>query len=386
MRHPVQGHCSARFEPLHRLFQNLFDTGHDVGASLAVVVDDAYEVDLWGGAADAEGRSPWRSDTVVNVWSTTKTVTSLAALMLVDRGLLDPDLPVARWWPEFAAQGKGDVTVRQVLSFTCGVSGWEQPVTLADLYDDADAAARLAMQAPWWTPGSATGYPALSFGHLVGELVRRVTGIPLRDFVREEIAQPMGADFWIGLPAELADRCSPVLPPPPLPIDLATLDPSSVMVRTFTGPAPDAAAANTAAWRAADLGACNGHGHARSVAGIQRVVSQGGEGAGRRLLSARTVDRIFETQHGGIDRVLGVPLHMGLGWGLPQPDVVPYVPTGRTAFWGGWGGSMVICDADRRMTFAYMMNRMAPGIVGGENVARLAGLAFELAGPKPSAT
>ncbi len=369
---PVRGRCSERFEPLRHLFASLLSSDADLGASLALTVDGRFEVDLWGGWSDEARTRPWEEDTVVNVWSTTKTMTSLAALLLVDRGELDVDAPIARYWPEFAAAGKQAITLAQVLSYTSGVSGWDAPVVLDDLYDWERSTARLAAQAPWWPPGTASGYHALNSGHLVGEVVRRITGRGLKAFFDDEIARPLGADFHIGLPESELHRCSPVVPPPPLPVDFSTLDPSSPVYRTFTGPLPDAGAANTAAWRAADIGAANGHGNARSVARVQSLVSNGGEAFGVRLLSSQTVERIFETRSRGVDLVFGVPVHMGLGWGLPEPATVPYVPQGRVCFWGGWGGSMVINDADRRTTLAYMMNRMAPGIIGGENIARLA--------------
>lgn len=377
---PAQGRCDPGFEPLRDLFSRCLSQGpdQDLGASLAVYVEGEPVLDLWGGWCDEARTRPWAATTLVNVWSTTKTMTSLAALLLIDRGVLDPNKPVAHWWPAFAAEGKGSITLGQVMSYTSGVSGWNAPINMEHLYDQEAAAARLAAQAPWWAPGSATGYHALNYGHLIGELVRRCTGQTLGRFFAQEIAAPLKADFHIGLADADFRRVSPVMVPPPLPFDFSTLDSASVMFKTFTGPLPDAAAANTDAWRRAGIGAAGGHGNARSVAQIQSVVANGGRSGGVQLLRPKTVDRVFEPQHQGTDLVLGVPLTMGLGWALPAPEVVPYVPTGRVCFWGGWGGSMVINDADRRVTLAYMMNRMAPGIIGGPVIAQLAALAFGL--------
>ncbi len=377
---PIQGRCDPGFEPLRDLFAQRLAQGpdQDLGASLAVYVEGEPVLDLWGGWCDEAQTCHWAADTLVNVWSTTKTMTSLAALLLIDRGVLDPDKPVAHWWPAFAAEGKGPVTLGQVMSYSSGVSGWNAPINLEQLYDQEAAAARLAMQAPWWPPGSATGYHALNYGHLIGELVRRCTGQTLGRFFAQEIAAPLKADFHIGLADADFRRVSPVVVPPPLPFDFGTLDPASVMFKTFTGPLPDAAAANTVAWRHAGIGAAGGHGNARSVAQIQSIISNGGRSGGVQLLRPQTVDRVFELQHRGVDLVLGVPLNMGLGWALPAPEVVPYVPSGRVCFWGGWGGSMVINDAERRVTLAYMMNRMAPGIIGGPVIAQLAAMAFGL--------
>src|SRR5207245_3002562 len=171
-----------------------------------------------------------------NVWSSTKTVTSLAALMLVDRGELDVDQPVAKYWPEFGANGKQDVLVRHVMSHGSGVSGLDQPAPVEVLYDWEQATSRMAAQAPWWEPGTASGYHALNYGHLVGEIVRRISGKPLKQFVAEEIAGPLGADFQIGAAEGDWGRIAPVVPPPPLPIILAAIDAANPAVRTPTGP------------------------------------------------------------------------------------------------------------------------------------------------------
>jgi CubicO group peptidase (beta-lactamase class C family) len=362
----INGFCNAPFEKLIDVLSGTLDSGGDLGASVAVTVEGELVADFWGGWADADRTAPWERDTIVNVWSTTKTMTSLAALVLVDRGQLDVDAPVSRYWPEFAQNGKDGVLVRHLMSHTSGVSGWEQPVAPEDIYDWEKSTAMLAAQAPWWEPGSASGYHALNQGHLVGEVVRRISGKSLGTFFAEEIAGPLGADFHIGLAPEHDARVSPVIPPPPLPFDLETIDRTSPMFKTFVGPPVDANYANTEAWRRAEIGAANGHGNARSVARLQALVANGGTVDGVRLLSPATIDRIFEVQADGIDLVIGVPLKFGIGYGLPQPDTLPYLPRdGRLCFWGGWGGSMIIVDIDRRMTLAYMMNQMAAGIIGG---------------------
>jgi CubicO group peptidase (beta-lactamase class C family) len=274
------------------------------------------------------------------------------------------DAPVAAYWPEFAANGKQDVLVRHLLSHTSGVSGLDQPAVTADLYDWGKSTARFAAQAPWWTPGTASGYHALNFGHLIGEVLRRITGTSLKQFVADEIAGPLGADFQIGAAESDWNRITDVIPPPPLPFDLAALGPDSLVVKTFTGPAVGAAEANTPGWRQADIGAANGHGNARSVARILSVIARGGEVDGVRLLSRQTIDLIFREQANGTDLVLGVPLRFGIGYGLPVPATLSWIPDEKICFWGGWGGSMIVMDVGRKMTIAYMMNKMAPGIIG----------------------
>ncbi|MEU2001537.1 serine hydrolase domain-containing protein [Rhodococcus sp. NPDC019627] len=376
----IGGVCDSRFSALQEALKDNLDSGEDLGASIVVTLDGAPVVDIWGGWSDATHTTDWGRDTITNVWSCTKTVTALAALVLVDRGLLDVYAPVARYWPEFAANGKGDVEVRHLLSHTSGVSGWDKPFTVEDMFDLAESTKQLAAQAPWWKPGTMSGYHALNYGHLIGEVIRRVDGRTLGRFVAEEIAGPLGADFHIGLNPSEFGRVSNVVPPPPLPIDLASLDPESVIVKTFTGPGPDASAAWTPEWRQAENGAAGGHGNARSLARIQSVVACGGEIEGVRLLSPDTIALIFEEQSNGVDLALGQPIRFGIGYGLPTPVSVPFVPEGRICFWGGWGGSQVVIDTERRMTVTYVMNKMGPGLLGSDRSAQYVSAAFAAVG------
>jgi len=365
----IEGKCEPRFEAVRGALAQNLDSGEELGASLVVDIDGDLVVDLWGGFCDQARTLPWTERTITNVWSSTKTVTSLAALMLADRGALDVDAPVARYWPEFAANGKEGVLVRHLMSHSSGVSGLEQPAIVEDLYDWPTATSRMAAQAPWWEPGTASGYHALNYGHLVGEVVRRVSGKTLRQFVAEEIAGPLGADFQIGAAEADWSRIADVVPPPPLPIDFEALGPDSLTVKTLTGPFIEADAANTPSWRRADLGAVNGHGNARSVARVMSVVARGGQAGGVRMLRPETIEKIFTEQINGIDLVLGVPLRFGIGYGLPVPALLPWIPDEKICYWGGWGGSMIIMDTGRRMTISYMMNKMGPGIIGSDRSA-----------------
>ncbi|QYB06597.1 beta-lactamase family protein [Rhodococcus sp. USK10] len=374
------GVCDQRFAALQDALKDNLESGEELGASIVVTLDGQPVVDMWGGWSDADRATEWGRDTLTNVWSCTKTVTALAALMLVDRGLLDVYAPVAKYWPEFAAAGKERVEVRHLLSHTSGVSGWDQPITVEDTFDLVESTKRLAAQAPWWEPGTASGYHALNYGHLIGEVVRRVDGRTLGRFVAEEIAGPLAADFHIGLDPSEFGRVSNVVPPPPLPIDLASLDPASVIVRTFTGPGPDASASWSDAWRRAENGAAGGQGNARSLARIQSVVACGGELDGVRLLSPDTISLIFEEQSNGVDLALGQPIRFGVGYGLPTPVSVPFVPEGRICFWGGWGGSQVVVDTERRMTMTYVMNKMGPGLLGSDRTAQYATATFDALG------
>lgn len=379
----IQGTCESRFDGLREVFASQLATGEDLGASLVVRVADKAVVDVWGGWTDEAKTTPWQRDTIVNVWSTTKTMTNLCALILHDRGLLNVYEKVATYWPEFAANGKKNVEVRHLLAHTSGVSGWDQPITIEDIYDLETSTARLASQAPWWEPGTASGYHAQNQGHLVGEVIRRVTGRSLGQFFADDVAGPLGADFHIGLDPSEFGRVSNIIPPPPLAasIEFSKLDMNSVAMKTFMGPSSHASVANTEGWRRAEIGAANGHGNARSVALVQSAVANGGSANGVRLLSPETIKVIFDEQANGVDLVLGIPLRFGIGYGLPETTTLPYLPNDPgICFWGGYGGSMIIVDTTRNMTLAYMMNRMSPGIIGSATSGALIAAAYACMG------
>jgi CubicO group peptidase (beta-lactamase class C family) len=365
----IQGVCANQFGAVREALERNLDSGEELGASLVLDIDGDIVIDMWGGFTDQARTIPWTEHTITNVWSSTKTVTSLAALMLADRGELDVDAPVAKYWPEFGARDKQDILVRQLMSHSSGVSGLDQPARVEDLYDWTGSTSRMAGQAPWWEPGTASGYHALNYGHLVGEVVRRISGKTLKQFVADEIAGPLGADFQIGAAESDWGRIADVVPPPPLPFDLAALGLDSPAVKTLTGPVAAAEEANTPDWRRADIGAANGHGNARSVGRVMSVVARGGQVDGVRLLGGDTIDLIFREQLNGIDLVLGLPLRWGIGYGLPRLDILPWIPDERICYWGGWGGSMIVMDVGRRMTISYMMNKMGPGIIGSSRSA-----------------
>jgi len=381
MHEVLHGHCDARFDKVAEALAEEITNGEEVGAAIAIDIGGELVVDIWGGHADAAKTVPWGEDTIVNVFSSTKNITALAGLMLIDRGLVEPSAPVADYWPEFAANGKQDIEFRHLLSHSSGLSGWDLPFTAEDMYDWDKSTAALAAQAPWWEPGTASGYHALTYGHLIGEVLRRVTGKSLKDFVRDEIATPLGADFQIGAHTEDTARVAEIIPATD-PLDLPPFDQlPEPMVKTLIGPPPDPNLANTAAWRAADMGAVNGHGNARSLARILSAISLGGTVNGVQLLRPDTVEKIFEVQTDGPDVVLlGHPVRRGLGFGLPQLDTFPFVPEGKICFWGGWGGSWETMNPDHRATAAYVMNKMAPGIEGSDRTTRYFTLIYEALG------
>ena len=364
----IQGRCDEKFASVKDAFAKNFEDSLDTGASVAITVDGESVVDLWAGdLVDADGEK-WQEDTIVNVWSTTKTMAATVMLMLADRGLLDFNEKISSYWPEFAQQRKENIEVRHIMSHSAGLSSLEEPIVFADFCDHEKITDLLAAQAPWWEPGTKSGYHAITQGHLQNELVRRITGKTLGTFFREEVAEPLGADFHIGTPASCYSRIG-VLSPPEASSD-EDLDPNSIMAKTMTNPALDALASRTDAWREAEIPAANGHGNARSVARIHSAIACGGEVDGVRLMSQEGCRTIFEVQTDGEDLVLGTPVRFGMGFGI-NSEYQPVSPNKNVCYWGGWGGSLAVIDMDAKMSFAYVMNRMMAGTVGDMRAASL---------------
>ena len=357
----IHGTCKPQFERVKAVFEENFEQRGDVGASVAVSLEGETVVDLWAGHRDRARTLPWERDTIVNVYSTTKTMTALTALLLADRGELDLYAPVKRYWPEFAQNGKDQVEVRHFLSHSAGLSGMDEPMNDQDVYDWEKMVTALARQAPWWEPGTASGYHALTQGHLIGEVVRRVTGVSLGQFFRRELAEPLGADFHIGTGPEHDHRIGELIPPKTAPADESK--PDSIAARTFANPFISARASSTRAWRAAEIPAANGHGNARSVMAVQTLAANLGIASGKRIMSEAGCRAIFDKQTFGKDLVLGVPVRFGMGYGITT-DAMPMGPNPNIAYWGGWGGSTAVIDQDARLCISYVMNRMEGNLMG----------------------
>jgi CubicO group peptidase (beta-lactamase class C family) len=375
----TDGFCDPRFDRVRALLDENFASGREVGASLFVNIDGADVIDLWGGWRDREHSAAWTRDTIVNVFSGSKTVTSLAVLMLVDRGLVDIDAPVARYWPEFAQNGKERATVRHLLSHSVGLPAWEPPFSLADAMDVPASTARLAAQAPWWGPGTRGTYHASTFGHLNAELVRRVTGRPLSRFIAEEIAAPLQADFYLGLDDAQFGRVATVYPAEedggggaPAAQSTQPTPEQAIKARiragSFSGTKRDPLALfNSPEWRRTAFAGSSGHANAAGLGRIMAALSLGGVSHGVRLLSPKTIDLIFQEQSNGIDAYYMKPIRWGVGYALASEESnargpLPFLkPSRRTCFWYGTGGSLAIADVERRITIAYAMNQCQSG-------------------------
>ena len=382
----VQGHCATGFEPVKDAFIRNFDEGLEVGASVAVTMAGTSVVDLWAGDADTKG-TPWVRDTLVNVYSTTKTMSAVCMLMLADRGLLDFDAPVAKYWPEFAQNGKEGVLVRHVMSHTSGLSGYDPPVTAAQLYDLDGIAAHLAKQTPWWEPGTRSGYHAMTQGNLEGEILYRITGKRLGAWFHDEVAVPLGADFYIGLPASEDGRVGELIPPTTLPVVTAegvlimgrVLPFDSIAVRTLTSSMSPVEITATREWRGAEMPAVNGQGNARSIARIHSMMANGGEVDGVRLISEAGALRGLEQQIDNEDQVLLARMRHGLGFALFFDGWVSS-PNPRSMFWGGYGGSIAIVDFDAKVSIGYAMNRMDSELTGDVRGRRIVDAVYKCVG------
>jgi CubicO group peptidase (beta-lactamase class C family) len=363
----INGTCDARFAPVRDVFADNFATFGETGAALAIMLDGKPVVDIWAGHTDVARTQPWERDTIANVYSTTKGMTAICAHRLVDQGRLDLDAPVAQYWPEFAAGGKEQLPVRYLLSHQAGMAAVRRPLMPPAMYEWDTMTAALAEQEPWWDPGTKHGYHALTYGWLVGEVIRRLSGKSVGTYFREEVAQPFGIDCQIGLPASDDARVAPLLPPPPPPPEQLDLlmeilkDPESLLAKAFINPPILPDAANTREWRAAEIPAANGHTNARALARVYGILACGGAVNGTRLLSRESIARAHTQQADGPDALLPLHTRFGLGFMLSTPHE-KMGPNPRTFGHGGMGGSMSFADPDARVGFGYVMNEMHTGL------------------------
>ena len=374
----VNGHCDPRFERVREEFERNFAERGEVGASVAITVEGEPVVDLWGGVADPATGRAWEADTVGLLFSSTKGITATCVNVLIDRGLIDVDAPVSKYWPEFAQAGKQDIPVRVLLSHQAGLPAWDEPLPFRGLYDWDRAVEALAAQTPAWEPGTAQGYHAISIGFLGGELVRRVSGRSLGTFLREEVAGPLGADMWIGLPEEVEPRVAPSAMYDHTKDERAhfmrmlAADPGHFRARTFT---------NEGGWmttpgeldsreaHAAELPAANGISNARGLARMYAPLALDGSVDGVRLVAAESLPRMrYPRAISAFDLVFGASSSYTLGfsksWSNQHMEGEGLsVIIGEDAFGTpGAGGSIGFADTDALMSFGYTMNRHGPNI------------------------
>ena len=356
----LHGDCDPRFDAVRAAFEANWSEHGEVGASLSVMVGGETVVDLWGGHADAERSRSWERDTIANVYSSTKGVAAAAAAMLVDRGELDVERPVVDYWPEFGQAGKSEIKVRHLLTHEAGLAGVDEELPDGAVLDWDHMIGALERQAPMWTPGEGMGYHAITYGWLVGEVIRRIDGRTCGEFVRDEIAGPLGVDFYIGLPeAEDARTADLIAAPGTGPIGVGPQD--NLAARALGLAAPRlAGSVNSREWRAAELPAANGHGNARALATMYSALAHGGGP----LLGGDAVELCGPTEHAAReDMVLGFEVRRSLGFILSTAGGrYEWGPNPRTFGHSGAGGSLGFADPDAGIGFGYVMNQMSAGL------------------------
>jgi len=354
------------FERVRDLFHSQF--GRDVGASLAAYRHGELILSLSGGHRDLARRVAWTPDTLVNIWSATKGVTGIAIGLLVDRGLVRYDAPVAAYWPEFAQNGKAQITVSQLMSHQAGLPGFAEPTALEDLYDWDLVTRRLAAQAPMWPPGTVNSYHAMTVGFMAGEIIRRVSGRPIGAFIAQELAEPLSIDLYVGLPESLEDRVAPLIAPPSGG-EVALNGAPKEAVAAMTNPAMSPTLPNSRAWRAAQIPAGNGHATAFALAKLYGSLANGGQIDGVRLMSAATIAAMSTPQTTRVDLLQGfAPLWSN---GFTGNPIGTYGPSTSAFGHPGWGGSFGSADPATGVSVGYVINQMAEGIAGNPHGAAL---------------
>lgn len=357
----VDGTCDAAFKGVHDAFAANFADGLELGASLSISVGGRNVVDLWGGHLDAAMTRRWERDSLVCVFSCTKGVVAIATMWAVERGLIDLDAPVASYWPEFAAEGKGQLPVRWLLTHEAGLPAIGQRMPHGSLSDWAAMTTALAAQAPWWEPGTAHGYHGVTYGHLIGEVLRRATGRTCGELIRDELAEPLDIELWMPLPRELDAGTADLI------VDMSQDGTffdgwdlkTSLGPRSFGNP-PDSNDPNhcmTDQWRRAEIPAANLHANARALDRLYGVLAAGGKVPQLALASTELVDEFGRCHVSGADMVMELPTAFGLGFEYTIPEW-RFGPGARTYGHNGSGGSLGIVDPDAEVSFGYAMNRL----------------------------
>lgn len=356
----IFGTCDSAFKAVRDVLAGTFAAAEpyrNIGASLCVYRHGGCVIDLHGGSAGPQ--EPWTADTLVNIWSATKGVTAIAVAMLVDEGLLSYQDPVARHWPEFAQGGKQDITVAQILSHQSGVNGFDVPTTVDDLYDWNLTTSRLAAQQPFWPPGEATSYHAVTFGYLAGEVVRRVSGKSIGALVTDRIRTALQADVFIGVPDSEQSHIAAVVPPKAARPLAEGMNP--LAARAVANPRLQADLPNNAGWIAAEMPAVNGHASAKGLARLYGAVANGGESGAMALLSRAGVERMREPLSTRADLMLGARTW---GAGVVLNTEGNYGPNKLAFGHTGWGGSFGCADLEHGLGIGYVHNQMGPDVVG----------------------
>jgi CubicO group peptidase (beta-lactamase class C family) len=373
----VHGRVARGFERVREAFAANFSRADDyaeLGAALAVFRAGQPVVDLWAGHQDAARTRPWQRDTLVNVYSTTKGLVAVAAALLVEEGALRYEDSVVKHWPEYGQAGKDKTTVAQLLSHQAGLPGFAEPTTVEDLYDWTRCCAALARQPPMWTPGARTSYHAMTWGYLVGEVIRRAAGKSVGALIASHVAPRVAADVYVGLPQALDALVAPMLRPRNPP-DMGGVQLPPEAIAALVNPQLDGEVCNARAWRAAEIPAANGHASASGIARVYAALAGGGQLDGQRLMKAQTIMLMTQVQKERTDALLGFTDNWAMGVSFNQMGMLG--PSPKTFGHGGWGGSIGCANLEAQVGIGYVCNQMGAQLVGDPRGAGLCNVIFE---------
>ena len=375
----INGHCEEEFRSVKKAFEENFNDGLEVGASLAVSLRGKLVVDLWGGYTDEACKKEWGKNTIVNTFSTTKVMTALCCHLLIDQELIDVDAPVMKYWPEFGQNGKENILVKHVLSHSAGLPTFGQRIGIEELYNWDQIIKIIENQKPWYEAGSKFGYHMITFGFLVGELVRRVSGKTIGEFFRDEIAIPLDIDFHIGLSKENYNRTAEMIQSGESISNWQLFIPKLLFnkaMKVFFNPDLRNVDFNSDDWRKSEIPSSNGHGNARSIAKVGEILACGGEIAGKKILSLSTIEKAIETQVKGRDPIsLYKSKELGLGFGLLN-DILILGP--RSFYWSGAGGSFCVMDLEKKLSIGYAMNKMGSIFGADKRIKRISNAIWKI--------
>lgn len=364
----IHGHCDQRFAAVRSVFEENFTSRGDVGAALSIYHGGDKLVDLWGGEADPETKKPWEKDTLVNVWSTTKGVTAACFARAVELGIFEYGDKVTKYWPEFGAAGKQDVTIAMLLSHQAGLCGFREPAPVEAFYDIETAADTLAAAEPFWPPGTQSGYHAITAGILASALLKRADGRTVGEFVKQELEQRCGLDISIGLPTDRSERCATMIAPATMSSEDFFKDLSEAQIAALANPPLDPLLPNTPEWRAAEIPSANGYATASALAKLYGALAGDGILNGQDFVSPATMAKATTVQHEGVDAVLGANARWACGF-LCSTDGL-YGPEPTAFGHSGWGGAFAFAHPPSGCALAYTMNKMGTVLVGDpRNVA-----------------
>ena len=382
MESPIGGFAKTAFVRVRDEFERNFAERGDVGAAVSVTVANELVVDLWGGWLDEGRQRPWQRHSIVNVWSVGKAVSAVCLLRLCEQGKVELNVPVARYWPEFAQGGKAELPVRQLLNHQAGLPAVRKPMPPgATILSWETMTTALAEQEPWWTPGTQFGYHTNTLGFLVGEVLRRVDGRTIGRYLREEVSAPFGIDFLIGFGPEEDGRVADWIAYQPAPgeesqrpwLEVDAAKAEGIGLARFLAyrnpPALPEGGVNSRLWRAAEFPSTNPHSNARAIARVFGILASGGSAGGRQLLSRETIEQASAIDSDGIDAILGRPNRFGLGFQLTIPGVRPLGPGAHSFGHYGNGAILGFADPHAGMGFGFVCNRAGRSWRDPRNIA-----------------